>query len=107
MTSEPTIVARTRDALREVIDPELGMDVVSLGLVYDIHLENGSVVIDMTLTTPGCPVSESLPLEAQDAATAVTMLHGFGEARVDVVWDPPWCPDMIEEEVARELGLRA
>ena len=93
------------DALRGVYDPELYLDVVSLGLVYAVRAEAGTVVVEMTMTTPGCPASEVLPEMARTAiADAV---DGAVEVDVRVVWDPPWSPAMIDEEEAAALGFRA
>ena len=92
------------DALRTVCDPELCLDVVSLGLVYRVRHEAGTVVVEMTLTTPGCPVSESLPEEAR-----VAVQEAVGPAasvEVQVVWDPPWSPAMMDDEAASLLGFR-
>ena len=93
------------DALRGVYDPELYLDVVSLGLVYDVRAEGGTVVVEMTMTTPGCPASEVLP-EMAGAAIAEAV-DGAVEVDVRVVWDPPWSPAMIDEEAAAALGFRA
>lgn len=93
------------DALRGVYDPELYLDVVSLGLVYDVRDENGAVVVEMTMTTPGCPASEVLPEMARVAITDA--VDGSVEVDVRVVWDPPWSPAMVDGEAARSLGLRA
>lgn len=90
----------TDDAVREaalaaaatVWDPELALDVVTLGLIYDVRVEGQRVLIDMTLTTPGCPVSEQLPA-AVDAAVVAALPDATVEVRV--VWDPPWTPDRI------------
>ncbi|MCZ7531502.1 MAG: metal-sulfur cluster assembly factor [Acidimicrobiia bacterium] len=92
-----------RHALRGVLDPELGVDIVALGLVYDVRVDGDTLVVDMTLTTPGCPVSQSLPGQARAAVAAV-----LGDMPVDVriVWDPPWTPDYVEPEARRQLGLR-
>lgn len=91
-------------ALRCVYDPELCLDVVSLGLVYDVREEGGNVVVEMTLTTPGCPVSESLPIEAREAVRrAVDVRLGV---ELKVVWDPPWNPAMMDDDAASALGLR-
>ncbi len=92
------------NALTYVYDPELYLDVVSLGLVYDVREENGAVVVEMTLTTPGCPASEALP---EMARIAVADALGDGAA-VDlrVVWDPPWSPAMIDDIAAAPLGFR-
>jgi len=93
------------DALRGVYDPELYLDVVSLGLVYDVRDENGALVVEMTMTTPGCPASEVLPEMAHAAITDA--VDGSVEVDVRVVWDPPWSPAMIDEDAARALGFRA
>lgn len=94
-----------RRALSNVYDPELALDIVSLGLVYDLRAEGNRVVIEMTLTTPGCPVSESLPDQA--AAAAAEALGPGGAARIDlsVVWDPPWTPERLTGDAAARLGF--
>lgn len=91
-------------ALQSVFDPELCLDVVSLGLVYDIRDENGRVVIEMTLTTPGCPVSESLPEMARVAVSDA--IGPSADVEVQVVWDPPWNPGMMDDGAASALGVR-
>lgn len=90
-------------ALGGVFDPELSLDVVSLGLVYDVRTEGSTVVVEMTLTTPGCPVSESLPQMARAAIVDAT----DGQVGVDVrvVWDPPWNPAMMNDAAASALGF--
>lgn len=93
------------DALRGVYDPELCLDVVSLGLVYKVASEDGRLVVEMTLTTPGCPASESLPEMAR--ATIAEAVGGAVEVEVRVVWDPPWTPDMMSDAAAGMLGFRA
>lgn len=105
MSRNDELLERIRTALRSVYDPELGIDVVSLGLVYDIEWVDDRVVVTMTLTTPGCPVSESLPQEALRAASEATAGSGYG-ADVQVVWEPPWTPERIDAETAATLGLR-
>lgn len=94
--------AAVLDALRFVVDPELGLDVVAMGLVYDVRVVGAAVEVDMTLTTPGCPVSESLPLEAAEAVRAA-----LPEAEVDVrlVWEPPWTPERLSPEGLAALGF--
>ncbi|MHB8245534.1 MAG: metal-sulfur cluster assembly factor [Acidimicrobiales bacterium] len=92
-------------ALRSVYDPELYLDIVSLGLVYDVRDENGAVVVEMTMTTPGCPASQVLPEMARAAITDA--VDESTEVEVRVVWDPPWSPEMIDAEAARSLGFRA
>lgn len=99
------IVDAAWDALRCVHDPELCLDVVSLGLVYDVRDEHGTVVVEMTLTTPGCPASESLPEMARTAiADAVGATVGVD---LRVVWDPPWNPAMMHDGAAAALGVRS
>ena len=105
MSRNDELLERIRTALRSVYDPELGIDVVSLGLVYDIEWVDDRVVVTMTLTTPGCPVSESLPQEALQAVSDATAGSGYG-ADVQVVWEPPWTPERIDAETATTLGLR-
>lgn len=89
-------------ALGGVWDPELGLDIVALGLVYDVRVDGNHVEVDMTLTTPGCPVSEQLPNEASAA---------LGDALPDcdvvlnVVWDPPWTPERLSPLALDQLGF--
>ncbi|HET6966374.1 MAG TPA: metal-sulfur cluster assembly factor [Acidimicrobiales bacterium] len=104
-TTDPLVEAAVLDGLSQVFDPELGLDVVSLGLVYGIGEEDGRVVVEMTLTTPGCPVSEMLPSEAAEAvACALGPLGRPSEVRV--VWDPPWTPERLSDQAAAYLGFR-
>ncbi|HEX2849967.1 MAG TPA: iron-sulfur cluster assembly protein [Acidimicrobiales bacterium] len=102
-TDEGRVIERASAALRFVVDPELGLDIVELGLVYDIRVDDGVVVAEMTLTTPGCPVSESLPAEARAALAGAFQ----SPVRVDVVWDPPWTPERISPAAAMALGFGA
>jgi metal-sulfur cluster biosynthetic enzyme len=99
-------LAAALDALRGVYDPELALDIVSLGLVYDLRAEGSRLVVEMTLTTPGCPVSESLPDQA--AAAVADALGPGGATRVElrVVWDPPWTPERLSADAATRLGVR-
>lgn len=98
-------VEATWEALSSVYDPELCLDLVSLGLVYAIREEPGSVVVEMTLTTEGCPASESLPEMAR--AAIAERLGGRTAVEVRVVWDPPWTPAKMSGEAAFALGFRA
>lgn len=91
------------DALRGVWDPELAIDVVALGLVYDVRVDGGRVEIDMTLTTPGCPVSEQLPAEAEQAVRAAVP---EADVAVRVVWDPPWTPERMEAKAGVQVRRR-
>lgn len=92
------------DALREVIDPELGLDVVSLGLVYGVEVDDsGEATVRMTLTTPYCPLG---PMLESQVHAATQFLPGIQGVKVDLVWDPPWDPrTMASDEVKLELGL--
>ena len=92
------------DALGHVYDPELCLDVVSLGLVYDVREDDGTVIVEMTLTTPGCPAAESLPEMARMAIQDV--VAGTAAVEMRVVWDPPWSPAMINDDAAGALGFR-
>ena len=92
---------RVFSALGGVWDPELGIDVVALGLVYDVRVEGNVVDIDMTLTTPGCPVSEQLPVEVEEAVRAAAP---GTTVTVHVVWDPPWTPDRLSPVARAQLG---
>jgi metal-sulfur cluster biosynthetic enzyme len=96
------VEAMVLQALGQVWDPELGLDVVSLGLVYDVRVDGTSVEVDMTLTTPGCPVSEQLPLEAEAAVQAALP---DASVRVNIVWDPPWTPEMLTPLAQERLGF--
>lgn len=104
---EPTSAAAAWQALAGVYDPELCLDIVSLGLVYGVHEEPGGVTVAMTLTTPGCPASEALVELARAAvAAALTRQGAPGAVQVDLVFDPPWQPSMISEAGAERLGRR-
>lgn len=89
------------DALGEVIDPELGLDLVTLGLVYELHLAEQAVTVAMTLTTPGCPLHGTM---RRDALRRVEAVDGAGFVDVQLVWDPPWTPERILPEGREQLG---
>lgn len=91
------------DALKTVYDPEIPVDIWELGLIYDLDVDDaGSVRIRMTLTSPMCPVAESLPPEVEAKARGV---EGVKDVALDVVWDPPWSPSMMTEAARLELNL--
>lgn len=96
--------AAVLDALRGVIDPELGCNIVDLGLVYDIAIIGSKVRVMMTLTTPGCPMHESLCAGVQ---MALLNLDGVDDAEVELVWEPPWHPSMMTEVGRAQTGVRA
>src|SRR5215472_3172439 len=91
------------DALRQVIDPEIGCNIVDLGLIYSIAIDGGAVRITMTLTTPGCPMSQSI---AAGARAALYALDAVTDADVDIVFDPPWHPSMMTEEGQNAVNFR-
>ena len=108
MTITPTELERIRDALTRVEDPELGLDIVTLGLVYRVEATGGdTVVLEMTLTTPGCPVSEWLPDLAALAAASALGPERPVEVDLRVVWDPPWTPERIDPDALARLTGRA
>jgi len=91
------------DAIRQVYDPEIPVNIYDLGLIYtlDIH-QDGSVTIEMTLTAPACPVAGEMP---QQVAEAVAGAEGVGEVQVTLTWDPPWTPDLMSEDAKLALGM--
>ena len=91
------------EALKTVYDPEIPVNIYELGLVYKVDVEDDNkVVIDMTLTSPHCPVAETLPGEVEQKVAAV---EGVAGCEVKIVWDPPWNPSMMTEEAQLELGM--
>ena len=88
-------------ALKEVYDPEIPVDIVNLGLVYEARVSAGRVTVRMTMTSPGCPVGDYLVAEIRRAITA---LPGVEAVDVELVWDPPWSPDLMSEDGKRVLG---
>ncbi len=97
------IRAHVYDALRSVYDPELGVNVVDLGLIYGVELrDDGTLLVTMTLTTPGCPMHETL---AQGVAAALDAVPELPDGEIRLVFDPPWDPSRMTEEGKRELGM--
>ena len=91
------------EEIRKIYDPELPVNIYELGLIYDIQVENEkSAKIKMTLTTPNCPVAESLPKEVKDS---VMQVDGIEEVDLELVWDPPWNKDMMSEAAKLEMNL--
>ena len=101
-TTTPVSHHEVLNALKEVIDPELNCNLVDLGLIYDVRIAQEEVTIKMTLTTPGCPMHDSL---LSGVRAAVLNLPGVQEVDVDLVWDPPWTPDRLTPEGRAYLGL--
>ena len=91
------------EVLRNVYDPEIPVNIYEMGLVYEVNVnDDASVHILMTLTSPMCPVAESLPPEVEEK---VGKIEGVTSARVEITWDPPWDPEMMSEAARLELGM--
>jgi metal-sulfur cluster biosynthetic enzyme len=90
--------AQVLDVLRQIIDPELGINLVDLGLIYHVAIEGADVRVTMTLTTPGCPMHDSLIAGAERALARVPGIASWG---VELVWDPPWNPKMINADAMK------
>src|SRR5687768_18005399 len=91
------------EALREIYDPEIPVNIYDLGLIYGVEVSpDADVVVTMTLTTPHCPVAESMPGEVE---LRVSTVHGVRDAEVNLVWDPPWDPAKMTDEARLELGM--
>ena len=102
-TSPETIRAGVVDVLKTVYDPEIPVDIWELGLIYDLDVDpGGAVAIRMTLTSPMCPVAETLPPEVEAKARSVA---GVSDVKLDLVWDPPWSPSMMSEAARLELNF--
>ncbi len=91
------------DVISSVFDPEIPVNIYELGLVYDVDVDAESkVTVKMTLTSPGCPSAQSLPVEVQNK---VKLIPGVSDVTVDVVWDPPWDKDKMSEAAKLQLGI--
>jgi FeS assembly SUF system protein len=91
------------ETLKSIYDPEIPVDIYELGLIYDVEVsEDGDATITMTLTTPHCPVAESMP---QEVELRVLSVPGIRDAVVNLVWDPPWDPSKMSDEARLELGM--
>ncbi|HEY5712071.1 MAG TPA: SUF system Fe-S cluster assembly protein [Allosphingosinicella sp.] len=91
------------DALKDIYDPEIPVNIYDLGLIYDVEITpDHHAKVKMTLTTPHCPVAESMPGEVELRVGAVP---GIGDAEVELVWDPPWDPQKMSDEAKLELGM--
>lgn len=100
-TPPPLTSDRVVDALREVVDPEIGLDVVELGLVYGADVDQGRVHVRLTMTTPACPLSEQI---VEDAEQVIRRLSGVTSVDVELVWDPPWTPQRMSPNAREALG---
>jgi len=90
------------EVLSQVYDPEIPIDIVNLGLVYDVQIDDSTVNLKMTMTSPGCPSAREIILESQ---TLVSEIEGVKEANVEIVWDPPWSPEKMSEEARISMGV--
>ena len=88
--------------IKKIYDPEIPVNIYELGLIYDISIENHDVKVKMTLTTPNCPVAESLPKEVKDSIKEIKEVN---DVSLDLVWDPPWNKSMMSEAAKLELNL--
>ena len=96
--------SRVIEALKEIYDPEIPVNIYDLGLIYglDVDEATGVVSVEMTLTAPGCPVAQTFPSVVESRLKEV---EGVTDARVELVWDPPWTQDRLSEEAKLQLGL--
>jgi len=101
--NETIIEAQVIEALRSCFDPEIPVNIYELGLVYDVKVgAEGTVTIQMTLTSPHCPAVQSLPAEIEGKVKTVT---GVTDVKIDLVWDPPWDPSKMSETARLQLGM--
>jgi FeS assembly SUF system protein len=89
-------------ALRQIFDPEIPVNIYDLGLIYNVEIDQGHAVVTMTLTTPHCPVAETMPGEVE---MRVMSVPGIASAEVALVWDPPWDPGKMSDEAKLEMGM--
>jgi len=102
-TSGSDLYEAVIDALKDIYDPEIPVNIYDLGLIYDVEITpDHHAKVKMTLTTPHCPVAESMPGEVEMRIGAVP---GIGDAEVELVWDPPWDPQKMSDEAKLELGM--
>jgi FeS assembly SUF system protein len=101
--ADATLTDRVVEQLKTVRDPEIPVNLIDLGLIYELLVnKDGTVYVEMTLTTPACPAAIALPGEVEQA---VGKVEGVTEVRVKVVWEPPWTQDRMSDEARLELGL--
>lgn len=101
---ENELRARVLEALSQVLDPEIGINIVDVGLVYAIEVHGTQVSVDLTVTSPACPLGEQI---VGDAEQAVRGLRGVSTVEVRLVWDPPWSPERLSPEARAALGWEA
>jgi len=97
------IAPKVIEAMKTVYDPEIPVNIFEMGLIYDVLVDaGGKVGVKMTLTAPACPAAQSLPVEVRDKARSV---EGVTDAKVEVVWDPPWTKDRMSDAAKLQLGM--
>lgn len=100
---ENTLKTRVIEAIQTVYDPEIPVNIWEVGLIYEVDVDDdGKAHVLMTLTSPMCPVAESLPIEVEQKVAAV---DGVSSVSVEITWDPPWDPDMMSDAARLELGV--
>jgi len=97
-----SLIDAIRDSLRRVKDPELSLNVIDLGLVYDVDVDDGDVHVSMTLTSPGCPAGDQI---VSDANAAIRSVDGVRNVDIELVWEPFWTPERIDPKVRALMGL--
>lgn len=105
VTTEATLPLYERiiAAIKTIFDPEIPVNIYDLGLIYKIEInDKNEVAVEMTLTSPGCPVAQSLPLSVSDTIREV---EGVTDVKLELVWDPPWSTDMMSEAAKLQLGM--
>ena len=102
MTEATLTAEEVREVLKNVYDPEIPVNVVDLGLIYEVQVDEGNVHVQMTLTAPGCGMG---PMIAQQAEWAISELDGVEDVEVEMTFDPPWTPELISEDGKKLLGL--
>ena len=103
MENTQSLEQKVVEILKTIFDPEIPVNIYELGLIYRVRIEEpDQVYIKMTLTSPQCPVAESLPIEVE---TKVSALESVSNAYVEIVWEPPWNPEMMSEAAKLELGF--
>jgi len=102
MAAETVTKDEVIESLKNVYDPEIPVNVVDLGLIYDVQVDEGNIHVQMTLTAPGCGMG---PMIAQQAEWAISEIEGVEDVEVEMTFDPPWTPDLISEDGKKFLGL--
>ena len=100
--NETKLMDKIVEKLKKVYDPEIPVDIYELGLIYDVRIDQKKATLDMTLTSPHCPVAESLPMEVKRSVEQISELE---EVEVKIVWEPPWDKTKMSEAARLELGL--